>query len=142
MDAKTLEQNGWSTVQMGGFTGQVGPFWTRERDGQWEVGLLVEPRHANNHLGTIHGGVVMTFADIALGVAAARALGSSNCVTTQLNTHFVATAKVGDLVTCKPELVRQTPQIYFVRGLIKSGEKTIAACDGIWKVIEPRPKAD
>lgn len=145
MDAETLKAEGWKMTPGGGFTNEVGPFWLRGQGADVEVGLLIEPRHCNEHMGTLHGGVTMTFADIALGAPGARAMGGSNCVTTQLNTHFVSIARVGEFLYCKPQLVRLTARMFFTRGLICVDERVVASCDGIWtivdsKVLKPRPE--
>ena len=134
-----LRADGWQEIATSvGFTGHVGPYW-RKDDGQGRImGLVVGERHANVHLGSLHGGVVMSFADIALGSGVVAALGEKafNCVTLSLNTQFVAIAKVGEFVTLRPEVVRQTRQLVFVRGLMTVGDRTIAACEGIWKVLD------
>jgi uncharacterized protein (TIGR00369 family) len=129
---------GWEKIQTSGFTAEVGPFWRRlTDDGGVEIGLVVEERHCNNHLGTLHGGMVMTFADIALGSGAARRLGVPrfNGVTASLNTQFVAVAHVGEFISCRPEVVHQGRQMFFMRGLIATDKKTIASCEGIWKLL-------
>jgi uncharacterized protein (TIGR00369 family) len=135
-----LEAAGWEQFGITGFAGEVGPFWRRETDGQLEVGLLVEDRHCNSHLGTVHGGLVMTFADIALGLGAAKRVAAPrfNGVTASLNMQFVAVAQAGEFLSCKPEVIHQGRQMLFMRGLIMSGTKTIASCEGIWKLLSKK----
>jgi uncharacterized protein (TIGR00369 family) len=138
MDAESLKAAGWNSFKGRGFTNLAGPFWARGKGAEREVGLLVEERHSNDHMGILHGGALMTFADIALGWGAAEALNGASCVTAQLQIHFVSGAKVGEFVSCKPEVVRRTSHLVFVRGLIKAGDKTLASADGIWKALEDR----
>ena len=124
----------------GSFTNVAGPFWVR-RVGEGvdvEVGLIIEPRHCNEHMGFLHGGAVMTFADVALGAPCLRALGGMNAVTMQLNTHFVAPARVGEFLYCKAELVRRTKRLMFVRGLIMVDDRVVASCDGVWSIVNPK----
>ena len=133
---------GWECLEVGGFTGLVGPFWRhRDENGAPSIGLIIEERHCNLHLGTLHGGVVMTFADIALGSGVSHALGHSRCATASLQTQFVAVARVGQLLTCKAEVVRASKQLVFVRGLVIADERIIANADGIWKVMDEAPRA-
>jgi acyl-coenzyme A thioesterase PaaI-like protein len=137
-----LEAAGWRSVASDtGFNSLVGPFWLHDTEG---AGLLIGERHCNPHLGTLHGGIVMTFADIALGIGAAGVLGEqrTSTVTASMNTQFVAVAHVGEFLVCRPEVVRQSRHLVFVRGLICSGERTIASADGIFKVLEPRTAAE
>jgi acyl-coenzyme A thioesterase PaaI-like protein len=138
IDPESLKSAGWTSFKGRNFTGLAGPFWARGQNADREIGLLVEERHSNDHMGILHGGALMTFADIALGWGAAEALNGAPCVTVQLQLHFVAGAKVGEFVSCKPEVVRRTAHLVFVRGLIKAGDKTVASADGIWKQLEAR----
>ncbi|GAB3102631.1 PaaI family thioesterase [Aestuariicella hydrocarbonica] len=138
IDCHTLEAEGWTSLSANGFTGLAGPFWSRGEGEERAMGLLLEERHSNNHLGTVHGGVVMTFADIGLGSAVAVAMGEKRmgCVTVSLQTQFVSVARVGEFMTCQPEIVRASKQLLFIRGLIKVGDKTIASAEGIWKLLD------
>lgn len=141
MTPADLKSAGWMFREFEGFTGQLGALWTRGMGPERVVGFFVDARHTNNHLGTCHGGAIMTFADVALGFGVADALGHVNCATAQLQTYFVSAARVGDFVTCTPELVRRTAQLVFIRGLVCVGDKTVASADGIWKALEPKSPA-
>lgn len=136
MDRESLKSAGWTAHEVDGFTGVVGPFWTRGSGAESEIGLIAEQRHCNNHLGIVHGGVLMTFADLGLGLGVARALGGSHCATAQLQVQFVAAASIGAFITCRPELVRRSRHLVFVRGLIGADGRIVASADGIWKVLE------
>lgn len=138
MDASQLIAEGWSSIEAGGLTGELGPFWVRGTSTNRELGFVAQNRHGNNHIGTVHGGMIMMFADTSLGYGVCDALGGFNCATAQLQLQFVAAARIGEFFTCRPELVRQTSQLVFMRGLIVSGGKTVASADGIWKVLERR----
>jgi acyl-coenzyme A thioesterase PaaI-like protein len=136
MDPESLKAAGWMRLESVGFTGVTGPFWMQGASTERLIGLLAEPRHGNNHVGTVHGGVLMTFADICLGYGAAEALGDVRCVTAHLQLHFVSSARIGEFITCRPELVRCGSQLIFMRGLVMAGERIVANADGIWKVLK------
>jgi uncharacterized protein (TIGR00369 family) len=138
MDAESLIADGWQRSEAGGFTGFFGQLWSRSIGDEHLVGLIIEPRHSNNHLGTVHGGVLMTLADLGLGTGVARALGGPAVVTISLQTQFVATANIGEFLVCRPEVIRTSKSVVFVRGLICVGDRTVASAEGIWKVIQPR----
>lgn len=141
MDAAALQAAGWSPREAEGFTGYIAPLWVRGTAGvDRAVGFIADARHANYH-DTVHGGALMTFADIALGWIAADALNRTGCVTAQLAIQLVSSPRVGDFVSCQAELVRRTSQLVFVRGLITAGDKTVASADGIWKALNPKPQA-
>ena len=130
-----LRAAGWSCLGGTHFNATAGPYWMRHEQGVRIVGLLGEERHGNGHVGTVHGGVLMTFADIALGVGVVDAAGTRECLTIQLQMNYTAAAPIGSFLTCRPELVRRTSQIVFMRGLIVANERTIASADGMWTLI-------
>jgi len=135
---ESLQSAGWIKRESSGFNAAVGPFWERVEGEQITLGIFVEDRHTNMHIGTIHGGVVMTLSDLGLGSAIRPVHGDLcySCVTASLNVQFLSVARVGDFVTVHPEILRTSKQMLFIRGLLKVGEKTIASAEGIWKVME------
>lgn len=136
---ETFAADGWRKYDAPhGFTGTVTPFWYREVEGVLTLGLIVEARHCNEHLGTMHGGALMTFADVVGGFAASRALGHQRNATIQLQTHFTAVSREGDFIHCIPEVIRQTRDILFIRGTIRTDERVVTSFDGIWKVLAER----
>jgi acyl-coenzyme A thioesterase PaaI-like protein len=82
----------------------------------------------------------MTFADVALGFSVVKALGGPHCATAQLQLQFIAAGRTGEFITCRPEIIRRTSQLVFVRGLVGAGERIVASADGIWKVLEPKSR--
>lgn len=136
----SLKAAGWERVELGGFSGVAGPFWLRVDEGRRSLGLILEDRHCNNHLGTVHGGLVMTFADMGLGVAVGDALGHNRCATISLQTQFISVARVGEFITCKAEIIRAAKQIVFVRGFIMADERIVASAEGMWKVMDSTPR--
>jgi acyl-coenzyme A thioesterase PaaI-like protein len=138
IDAEWLRADGWKTVEPLAFSRAVGPYWRKGRASAARFGLIAEQRHANGHMGTVHGGVIMSFADDALGATVTEAIGGANCVTLQLQLQFVSAGLVGDFISCQPEIIRRTSQIIFLRGLIVAGERTVASVEGIWKLVKPR----
>ena len=136
MDAKALAAQGWKQIETPGFSEQVGPFWVRPGEGTgWVVGFLATEKLTNNHIHTVHGGALMTFADVALGYTVVQLLGGTNCVTVQLQMQFVSTARFGEFVSCATEVVRQSSSLVFMRGLMKANGRTVASADGMWKVL-------
>jgi acyl-coenzyme A thioesterase PaaI-like protein len=136
--ADDLKADGWTAMTVEGFSGTVAPFWFRRTEGVLSIGLITEPRHANNHIGTLHGGAIMTFGDIAGGFAVADVLGHTRCATVHLHTYFTSTGKIGEFVHCTPEVTRHARDLVFVRGLIKADERNIASIEGMWKVLQER----
>ncbi|GBD49474.1 PaaI family thioesterase [Methylopila sp. Yamaguchi] len=127
--------HGWERFQDAGFIDLVGPIVTRRGEGGLRAfGVTAETKHANL-IGVVHGGMLMTLADRALGVAAWDAAGGRASVTVQFDMQFVSTAKMGDFVAVEPELVRLTSSLVFMRGTLKVGDRAVAAANGLWKIL-------
>lgn len=127
---------GWVKLPTQQFSTAIGPTWLRGEEGAREIGLFTTPEIANDYRGMVHGGALMTFADLALGVVAGEAIGRAPMATAQLQFHFTAAAPIGVLLTCKPELIRRTSQLLFARGLFEADGRTVGMADAMFKVLD------
>lgn len=130
---------GWSLLPGGGFPAHAGPLWYRPgADGGTPMfAMLADERHTNVH-GIVHGGMLMTFADTGLGITVWEALGRTPCVTIQFSIQFLDAVRPGDFVELDAEVLRTSASVVFVRGVLRCGDRRIAAADGVWKAIRPR----
>lgn len=137
-DEEALLAEGWMRLPAVRYTAAIGPTFARQIGDYVTAGLLALEHLGNDNLGIVHGGAIMTFADIALGLGVGRANdGKGNFVTAQLNCQFTSAASVGDFITCRPEVVRKTSSLVFARGLIVVGDKVVASADAIFKLLDP-----
>lgn len=127
--------DGWRVGPTGAFLTLVGPIWHRNDGGKVSYGVLTDPRHAN-HRGIVHGGMIMTFADYGIGMAAALEAGQAS-VTIQLDVQFVSAAEIGEFIVSRHELVRKTSSLFFLRGELSVGSRVVATASGIWKAVKP-----
>jgi acyl-coenzyme A thioesterase PaaI-like protein len=139
MDEAALAAAGWQRLPTAAFSAAVGPTWQKGEEGARRVALLAHEGIVNDYGQVVHGGALMTFADIALGVGAADAISGHSYVTVQLQYQFAGGVRLGSLITCEPELVRKTSSLAFVRGLIKADGETVGSAEGIFKALKPRP---
>jgi acyl-coenzyme A thioesterase PaaI-like protein len=123
--------HGWERVEGHNFGELVGPIWRR---GDGLFGFLAGDKH-RNHIGIVHGGMLMTFADQAMGMTGRRSTGEKPHATIELNMQFVGTVKVGDFVEAHCDVVRQTRSILFVASKLKVGPRIVATGSGIWKIL-------
>lgn len=124
----------WQPRLTDDFSHFVGPVLERLENGRRVFAFQADARHANDR-GVVHGGMLMTFADQAFGEIVLDSVGRKLCATIQLNTHFIAAVQTGDFVEGRAEIVRGTRSLVFVRGMLTVGDRTVAAIDGIWKVL-------
>jgi acyl-coenzyme A thioesterase PaaI-like protein len=94
-------------------------YWKREADGRPVCAFRAEKKHMNGG-GFMHGGCVMTFADYSLFVIARDAIEGASTVTATFNCELVGTARVGDVVECRGEVVKPGRSMVFVRGIISN----------------------
>jgi uncharacterized protein (TIGR00369 family) len=119
-----------------GFIAMVGPLWeTRDDDGPL-LAFLAQPMHRNRR-GVVHGGMLMTFADQALGLFSWEANGGVPQATIQLDTHFIAPVTVGEFVEARAKVTRRTRSLIFMTGTIYVGDRVVAISQGIWKTLSP-----
>ncbi len=119
------------------FENDAGPFfWRLLEDGSHHFVLRGEPRHANAY-GVIHGGLLMTMADLTMAVTA-KGEPDDAFVTVSFNSEFVAAGHAGDLIEARGELIRRTGSMAFVRGHIHVGETTLFVCSAVMKRVGKR----
>jgi len=119
------------------FEAYVGPFFDRRHVGELAFGMRIAPRHANAR-GVAHGGALLTFADATLGSCVWESSGHAWCVTVNMQAQFVRAVAVGEVVTVRPEIVRTTREIVFVRGDYMVEDRPVMTVTSLWKIM-PRP---
>lgn len=125
---------GAQNISRGGFNLYAGPFW-RLPDGAHRYALLVEPKHMNSS-GSLHGGVLMTFADIAMSQTSRAVSGASTCTTVSLTCDFTGPGKLGDVIVARVRVTRQTRTMVFLAAELTCGERTLGVATGLWKILE------
>lgn len=130
---------GWQTYDLRDtFDQVVGPFYFRpDPDGRMRCAFRAEQKHMNAG-GRMHGGCLMTFADIALFQTAYQEMEGASGVTVQLDSTFIDAARVGDLVEATGEVVRAGKSLIFVRGQIVTGERTLMTFSGVIRKFDRR----
>jgi acyl-coenzyme A thioesterase PaaI-like protein len=136
------EWAGWSWYPGGDpFEDLAGPFYFKtDDDGVPVCAFRAERKHMNGGL-FMHGGCVMTFADFALFVIARDAIAGTSTVTATFNCELVGTAREGDLVECRGEVVKGGRSMVFVRGIISNasaGGEPMMSFSSVLKKTTPR----
>ncbi len=120
-----------------GFGRMVGPLYEGTApDGAYRRAFRVEEHHANG-MGNAHGGMLMTFADVAWG----HAVSSGHdqwWVTVRLTCDFLSSPALGEWVEGTGTIIGQAGSLYTVRGRVWTGERTLLTGTGTFKVIPRR----
>lgn len=133
MTEESLIAAGWIPLKVVRYSAALGPTFKRVDDAGLQVALLAQEHLGNDSYGIVHGGAIMTFADIALGAGVGHYTGPAHFVTAQMQVHFVGAGQTGSLITCRPEIVKSGGSMVFVRGIIECEGQPIASADGIFK---------
>jgi len=133
--AAKLKSDGWTIVQTTGFLHLIGPLWQRLVDGEHEYALATQDKH-HNRRGLVQGGVLMTFADRTCGMTARYVSGKPTLATVQLDTHFVDTGKIGEVLMSKPRVVRSTRSLIFISTEVTVDRRCIAMANGVFKILK------
>lgn len=133
-------EEGWRPYSDEGFIGLVGPLWERPCGESLRYAFLAQPKH-HNRRGVVQGGMLMTFADRAMGMTAWHANGQRPQATVQLDVHFVDAVQIGEFVEARCEVVRRTRSMLFMRATLVVGERIVATAHGLWKALEGKPAA-
>jgi uncharacterized protein (TIGR00369 family) len=120
-----------------GFGRQIGPLYRRVEKGRVTLGFHVDEHHTNG-MGNAHGGMLMTFADMAWGQIVSVEM-SAFWVTVRLTCDFLSSARLGEWVEGGGEVLRREGDLFAIRGRIWSGERTLITGTGLFKALESRP---
>jgi len=105
------------------FVAQVGPIHVND---EGVLGVHVREEHKNT-LGTVHGGFLMTLADVAAGRTARRAIGDGAVVrTVSATVDFLSAAAVGTWLEVETTVDRVGRRAVFTSCRVTSAETTIA----------------
>jgi acyl-coenzyme A thioesterase PaaI-like protein len=138
MATEKLKASGWTIVETSGFLSLVGPLWQRVVDGEHEYAIEAQDKH-HNRRGLVQGGLLMTFADRSCGMTARYVSGQPTLATIQMDTHFVDSGKIGEILISKPRVVRATRSLIFLTTEVTANERCIAMASGVFKILKNDP---
>ena len=120
----------------GGFADLLGYRLETWREDYAEVMLDVEARHMNRS-GVLHGGVVSSLLDTALGYAGTFSDDPAvdrRAFTLSLNTHFVGTASIGQTLTASARKTGGGRKIYFCTGEVRDQDgRLVGQGEGVFR---------
>ena len=133
--AEKLKSSGWTIVETTGFLSLVGPLWQRVVNDEHEYAIVAQDKH-HNRRGLVQGGLLMTFADRTSGMTARYVSGRPTLATIQMDTHFVDSGKIGEILLSKPRVVRATRSLIFTTTEVTASGRCIAMASGVFKILK------
>lgn len=131
---------GWETYEVthSTFDSTVGPFYRHlEPDGHMRCAFRAEQKHMN-YGGRMHGGCLMTFADIAMFQIAYQEMEGASGVTVQLDSTFIDGGYVGELLEATGQVTKAGKSLIFVRGEIVAGDRLLMTFSGVIRKFTER----
>ena len=115
----------------------VGPLYEK-RDGEMVVvGMLVGEKHKNRR-GIVHGGMICTLVDFAMGHAASTLTDPPRkLVTTTLSVDFAGNARPGDWIEAHIDVMRPGNRVSFVNCFVYRGTARIARASATFQILRP-----
>ncbi|HEX4533229.1 MAG TPA: PaaI family thioesterase [Rhizomicrobium sp.] len=119
-----------------GFLETNGPLYGKWEKERLHLGFRVEARHCNPGM-VAHGGMMATFADMQLPLAARfqSKLDPGFSPTVNLTCDFVAPAPLGAWVEGSAEMTHATRNLLFVHGTATADGKICLRANGIFRIV-------
>jgi uncharacterized protein (TIGR00369 family) len=121
-----------------GFLEAVGPLYGRWDGERLLMGFRVEPRHCNPGQ-VAHGGMLATFADMFIPIAA-RMQSKADvgfAPTVNLTLDYLAPATLGSWVEGRADFLRSGKSLFFAQGLATADDVLCLRASAIFKVTAP-----
>lgn len=110
-----------------------GPIYFKKTDAGLAIGLRVEERHCNP-MGICHGGMLMTFCDMAMPMAANFANKLAQFLPTiSMSTDFVGPAKLGSWLESRTDVLKVTRNLVFTQAIITADGDAVVRASGTFK---------
>jgi uncharacterized protein (TIGR00369 family) len=119
------------------FTDPWEPLYSKRMEKSVHLGLRLAKPHTNGR-GLIHGGLIASLADNAMGYSCAQAMGwniSMSLVTISLGVDYAGTANLGQWLAVECEVIKTGKTICFAQSLIKADDVVIARANGTFRVV-------
>jgi len=127
---------GAENISLRGFNLHAGPFYRLPDQGTVRRFAFVALEKHMNSVGTVHGGLLMTFADIAMSRTSRLATDAKSCSTVSLSCDFVGAGKLGDLIDIRVHVTRQTRTLVFLSSHMTAGDRVLMSAQGMWKILK------
>ena len=112
----------------------IGPFFFYMEGEHPRTAFRVQEHNCNAH-DSVHGGVLMSFADYTLCLGA-NGGASESVATVSCNNEFVAPAYCGELILGEAETIRRGRSIVFVRCILRVEDRIILSSSAVIKRIQ------
>ena len=120
------------------FTDPWEPLYSKRTEKAVQLGLRLATPHTNAR-GLIHGGLIASLADNAMGYSCAQAMAwSVSLVTISLAVDYVGSADIGQWLAVECEVIKTGSTICFVQCAIKADDEIIARANATFRAVKKK----
>jgi len=133
---------GFTRLERGGpFLASLGALYAKKTGGGVVVGMRIEAKHLNTR-GIAHGGMLVSLADSALGIAIATSVQPQRSfVTVNLSVDFIASAHEGDFVEAHVDIEKVGARLAFATCFLQTQKRRVLRASGVFATVTPaKPK--
>ena len=111
------------------------PLYSRRmEDGAVRIGLFAGPAHCNSR-GFVHGGLIATLADNAMGLSCGSRPGAvGGLVTVNLAIDYLASGRIGQWIQVEPRMIKAGSTLCFVQALVTADGIACARANATFKI--------
>ncbi|HZZ46871.1 MAG TPA: PaaI family thioesterase [Pseudonocardia sp.] len=114
------------------FVELIGPLYSQGNGMELRLALRIDSRHVNG-TGTVHGGVLATLADLAIGYAVASTTDPPTPLTTSsVTVNLSGMARPGDVITTSSSLQHHGSRVMLANCELAVGTRTIARASAVF----------
>ena len=114
----------------------VGPFYYKKNNEEKYVSAFECKKHHLNAMGSLHGGMIMSFIDYTLFVICLESIKEQSFVTVSCSTEFLNPSINDQIIFGDGEITQETKSMIFIKGRIYNKDKNLSTFSGILKKIK------
>jgi len=116
----------------------VGPFFYKKNENNYISAFECKDHHLNS-MGSLHGGMIMSFIDYTMFVVCLETIKQQTFVTVSCSTEFLNSSVNDEIIYGDGEITQETKSMIFVKGKIFNNQnKVISTFSGILKKIRSK----
>jgi uncharacterized protein (TIGR00369 family) len=134
MSAEFVPEGFERHTRRSGLTDPWQPIYARPSSRGVSLAIRAGASHANSR-GFVHGGLITALADNAMGLSCGQAVGNTaSLVTVSLTIDFVGSAKVGEWLEIRSEVIKTGNSLCFASALVLADDSVCARASGVFKL--------
>jgi uncharacterized protein (TIGR00369 family) len=126
-----LLAKGWLPIEDESFMATLGQAFQRSAGESIETAIQTDSRH-QNLAGTVHGGVIMTLVDRAIGINCRRVRADSPSATLTTTINFQRPARTGSLLIATCRIRKSGRTMIFAEADVTADDALIASASAIF----------